>query len=400
MIKAIGKNLSNISQYPLLKPFLAARSFSENSYDLQEIESRCSAIATELQQLRQSTSHKDKLEEKRFLEKELNKSDIWSDQERASKLTARNSYVEKYLNWLETSETTITDSVELAKLATEVKDTEELIAVLNAIEKVERDYKKFTLENFLSDPSDRMSCFMQINAGAGGTDSFDWAKLLANMYCHWAISRQFSVSNIDEQVDLSTGIGVRSATYRIQGMYSYGYMKMEAGVHRLVRISPFDSQGKRHTSFAQLLVYPDFGDSTEFTQIIDQKDIRVDTYRSSGAGGQHVNTTDSAVRLTHVPTGLVATCQNERSQHQNKASALEVLKAKIWQHRKEEQQKVVSAATLGVGENSWGNQIRSVVMHPYTMVKDHRTGWSSSNIEAYLKGELLDDAIQSSFKVK
>jgi peptide chain release factor 2 len=221
--------------------------------------------------------------------------------------------------------------------------------------------------------------------------------MLYHLYRQWADTQQFNMTVVDEHVNEEIGgTGYRSVTLRVKGNMAYGWMKAEAGVHRLVRISPFDPMNKRHTTFAQVLVYPELVDTA--TSIINPKDLRIDTFRSSGAGGQSVQKTDSAVRITHLPTGLVVSCQNERSQHQNRATAMSILKSRLDQLNREKQYSQKNQTTIGGGDISWGNQIRSVVMQPYQMVKDHRTGWETGNVEAFMRGELLSDAMTTTLK--
>ena len=244
--------------------------------------------------------------------------------------------------------------------------------------------KKIELETLLSGEADRNDCYLEINAGAGGTESQDWAKMILRMYSRWADKKQYKISIVDENQGEENGI--KSICIRISGINAYGWLKTESGVHRLVRISPFDSQNRRHTSFASVWVYPVIDDNIEIN--IEEKDLRIDTYRASGAGGQHVNRTDSAVRITHVPTNIVVQCQNHRSQHQNKAEVYKMLRAKLYElelSKKEIEKNETESNKTDIG---WGHQIRSYVLQPYQLVKDLRTNKESSNFQAILDGEI------------
>ena len=236
----------------------------------------------------------------------------------------------------------------------------------------------------MSDPADISDAIVDINSGAGGTDASDWADMLKRMYLQWAARMGYKAVVVDEQPHEEAGI--KSARIEVHGPYAYGYLKAEIGVHRLVRISPFDASARRHTAFASVDVTPDIDDDIEVE--VNESDLRIDTYRSSGAGGQHVNTTDSAVRITHLPTGIVVTCQNERSQHKNKARALKILRAKLYQHELERRQAEIDAQNAQKKRIEWGSQIRSYVLHPYRMVKDLRTGVEVGDADRVLDGDL------------
>jgi peptide chain release factor 2 len=240
------------------------------------------------------------------------------------------------------------------------------------------------MRQLLGGEHDRGDVILSINSGAGGTDACDWADMLMRMYLRWAERRGFKAEIIDRQDGEEAGI--RGATLAIHGDYAYGYLNTEQGVHRLVRISPFDSQARRHTAFASVTAVPDIDDAIVVE--IDESDLRIDTYRSSGAGGQHVNKTDSAVRITHVPTGIVAQCQNERSQHKNKATAMKVLRAQLYERERQEQAAKLAEATGEKREIGFGSQIRSYTLHPQQRVKDHRTSYETGNVDAVLDGDL------------
>ena len=233
-------------------------------------------------------------------------------------------------------------------------------------------------------PYDASNAILSVHAGSGGLDSQDWASMLYRMYLRWCEEKRFKTKLLDYQADEEAGI--KSATILVQGEMAYGYLRSEIGVHRLVRISPFDTAKRRHTSFSAVVVSPELPDDVEVD--INPEDLKIDTYRSSGAGGQHVNMTDSAVRITHLPTGIVVSCQNERSQHMNKASAMAVLKSKLYQRELDERQAEMNSLAGEKKENAWGSQIRSYVLQPYTMVKDHRTGEETGNVAGVLDGDL------------
>ena len=276
------------------------------------------------------------------------------------------------------------DNIELIELgeaegdAAIVKDAETAIAGL------QETAARLQVETLLSGEADHNDCYLEIHAGAGGTESQDWASMLLRMYSRWAERRKFKV----ETMELHPGeeAGIKSATIQIKGHNAYGWLKTEAGVHRLVRISPYDSAARRHTSFSSAWVYPVVDDSIDIE--IRDADLKVDTYRSSGAGGQHVNTTDSAIRITHIPSGIVVACQAERSQHKNRATAMQMLKARLYEVELEKREAAANAEAASKTEIGWGHQIRSYVLQPYQMVKDLRTGHETSNTDAVLDGDL------------
>ena len=278
----------------------------------------------------------------------------------------------------------------LMELAAEEDDEATLGEAYNDLVKLQKDVARMETERLLSGEADMNSAFLEVHAGAGGTESQDWASMLLRMYIRWAEKRGFKVELVDEAKGDEAGI--KSATLRVDGPYAYGLMKTENGVHRLVRISPFDSSARRHTSFASVFAYPEVDDNIEVE--VEEKDLRIDTYRASGAGGQHVNTTDSAVRITHVPTGIVVSCQQERSQHQNKERAMKMLRARLYEAELQRQQAEKNKIEAGKTDNAWGHQIRSYVLHPYRMVKDLRTGVESSDTDGILDGD-IDAYIQA-----
>ncbi len=254
-----------------------------------------------------------------------------------------------------------------------------------------KNIKKDEIKCFLSHEADSLDTYLEIHAGAGGTESQDWAEMLRRMYMKWASSKNYKFQLISEHK--GDEAGVKSSTIKIEGTYVYGFLKSESGIHRLVRISPFDSGSRRHTSFASVWVYPVIDESIK-VEIID-KDLRIDTYRSSGAGGQHVNTTDSAVRITHIPTKIVVQCQNDRSQHKNKETCMNMLKARLYEHELKKKEKNLKSSEESKADIGWGHQIRSYVLHPYRMVKDNRTNFESSSPDKVLDGE-IDEFLESS----
>lgn len=301
----------------------------------------------------------------------------------------KKSQLEAEINKFLKAESNFLDLKSMLALAEEENE----IALLS---EVERDMKNlaaymkvYQLESFFSGEADQNSCYLEIHAGAGGTEAQDWAQMLLRMYSRWAEDHKYIVELIEESV--GEEVGIKSATLKLDGSKAYGWLKGESGVHRLVRISPFDSNARRHTSFASVGVYPVVNDSINIE--IKDSDLRIDTYRSSGAGGQHVNKTESAIRITHIPTGVVVQCQTDRSQHRNRAIAFEMLRSRLYElelRKKEEQNNSVDKNEIG-----WGHQIRSYVMQPYQMVKDLRTGFEKGNIAAVLDGD-LDEFLQAS----
>ena len=254
---------------------------------------------------------------------------------------------------------------------------------------------KKQLESLLSGEADKNNCFLEIHPGAGGTEAQDWAAMLLRMYSRWAEARQFKLEVLEESDGEEAGI--KSATLRVIGVNAYGWLKTESGVHRLVRISPFDSSARRHTSFASVWIYPEVDDNIDIE--IAESDLRIDTYRASGAGGQHVNTTDSAIRITHVPTNIVVQCQSDRSQHRNRATALNMLKARLYELELQRREEAANDTNASKSDIGWGNQIRSYVLHPYQMVKDLRTQVETGNSQGVLDGD-LDPFIEASLAAR
>jgi peptide chain release factor 2 len=272
----------------------------------------------------------------------------------------------------------------LLDLAVEESDEESIEEVTRLIPKLKKRIKTLSVNLVMDDPVDPNNAIVSINAGAGGTEAQDWAEKLFRMYSRWVEQRGYKADIIDFQPGDEAGI--KSVTFTVGGQYAYGYLKVEKGVHRLVRISPFNANGKRHTSFASVFVYPEL--NNEIVIDIDEKDLRIDVFRASGAGGQHVNKTSSAVRITHLPTGIAVQCQQEKSQHRNKEMAMKVLKARLYEVEKQKQNDKMQEIHDTKGDIAWGNQIRSYVLHPYQMVKDHRTHLETGNVNAVLDGAL------------
>jgi len=278
------------------------------------------------------------------------------------------------------------DAEVLSELSAEEDDQTTGAEVQDKLSTLFKRVESLEFTRILGDPEDQNDAIISINSGAGGTEAQDWTEILLRMYLRYCEMSGFEVEMLDNQP--GDEAGVKSCTFLAKGAYAYGYLKGESGVHRLVRISPFDSNKRRHTSFSSVFVSPVIDDDIEVE--IDDKDLRVDTYRASGAGGQHVNKTDSAVRITHIPTGIVVSCQNERSQHQNRATCMKVLKGRLYELEKQKQQEKLDDLESTKKEIGWGSQIRSYVFHPYRMIKDHRTGFETGNVEPVMDGDLSE----------
>ena len=321
-------------------------------------------------------------EELNRIESQASSPDFWSDQEAAQKLLQVRSQTEKKIERQEHFESQVADAEVLFEFAEE--DESSIKELQSLLERLEHDLSQAETEMLLAGDNDRRNAICTIHPGAGGTESQDWAEMLLRMYLKWSERRGFKRDIIDYQDGDEAGI--KSATMLIIGDYAYGLMSAEAGVHRLVRISPFDQAARRHTSFASVFVWPELPEDVDVE--IDEKDLRVDTYRSSGAGGQHVNVTDSAVRITHLPTGIVVSCQNERSQHKNRAQAMKVLKARLFDLKQKEQQAKMEQLGGEKRDIAFGSQIRSYVLQPYQMIKDHRTKMEVGDVHRVLDGDL------------
>jgi len=294
------------------------------------------------------------------------------------------SNIKNLVDGLENLSREIEDAEVLSELSSEEGDEETAKEARTKLSEIEEKIESLEFKRMLGGEDDEKNAIVSINAGAGGTEAQDWAEMLLRMYVRYAERNGYGVEMLDYQPGEEAGI--KSATFFVKGPYAYGYLKSESGVHRLVRISPFDANKRRHTSFASVFVSPEIGEDIHVE--IDEKDLRIDTFRAGGKGGQHVNKTDSAVRITHLPTGIAVSCQNERSQHQNRAVAMKVLRARLYELEKEKQQEKLEELHSTKKDISWGSQIRSYVLHPYRMVKDHRTGYETGNVEPVLDGNL------------
>ena len=336
---------------------------------------------------------KEKLQE---LEKKINLPEFWNDNKNAQIILKEKNFLEKILEDTKSYNTELQDIKELTTLSEKDSDSKFISEIESNLVSLEKKIKQIELFCFLSGKNDERDVYLEIHAGAGGTESQDWAEMLRRMYIRWAEKKSYNYSLISETKGEEAGF--KSSTIRINGKYCYGFLKYESGVHRLVRISPFDSNKRRHTSFSSVWVYPVVDENIDIE--INDKDLRIDTYRSSGAGGQHVNTTDSAVRITHIPSNIVVQCQNERSQHKNKETAMNMLKARLHEleiKKKEEENKTIESNKTDIG---WGHQIRSYVLQPYQLVKDNRTGYERSDPEKILDGD-IDSFLESAlYKLK
>ena len=316
---------------------------------------------------------------------------FWQNKSSAQKVIKEKNLHEDLIDSYTTSVKELDELKELYELAISENNNSIISETLKNIEILKLKTKKNETKCFLSNENDSLDCYIEIHAGAGGTESQDWAEMLRRMYMKWSANKKYKSQLINEHKGEEAGI--KSSTIKIEGDFVYGWLKSESGIHRLVRISPFDSGARRHTSFASVWIYPVVNENIDIDII--EKDLRIDTYRSRGAGGQHVNTTDSAVRITHLPTKIVVQCQNERSQHKNKETCMNMLKARLYDFeikKKEKEAKNLESSKSDIG---WGHQIRSYVLHPYRLVKDNRTNHESSNPDKVLNGE-IDDFLESS----
>lgn len=317
------------------------------------------------------------------MENQLNEPDIWKDQDRANELSRKLKAVKSLVSpYLEARKQY--DSVKELSEVVEEEDKASIESLVQELLQVKKKVNRIEFRCLLSGPFDSKNAIVSVNAGAGGTESCDWAAMLVRMYLRWAERSGMTFKMIDRTPGDEAGI--KSATFIVKGDFAFGNLKTERGVHRLVRISPFDSNQRRHTSFASVDIIPEIDKNIKID--INPNDLRIDTYRASGAGGQHVNVTDSAVRITHIPTDIVVQCQNERSQHKNKSTALKILKARLYEKKLREKEEKATRKHSSKKKIEWGSQIRSYVLHPYKMVKDHRTDFQTSSAEKVLDGEL------------
>ena len=322
--------------------------------------------------------------------------DFWQDKNNSQKVIKEKKFYEDLTNSLNNNIEKLNDLDDLNQLALEEENLQVQKEVLQNIKDLRSKVKKNEIKCFLSNEADSLDCYVEIHAGAGGTESQDWAEMLRRMYTKWADNKNFKYQIVSEH--RGDEAGVKSSTIKIEGDYIFGWLKNESGIHRLVRISPFDSGARRHTSFASVWIYPVIDENINI-EILD-KDLRIDTYRSSGAGGQHVNTTDSAVRITHLPTKIVVQCQNERSQHKNKETCMNMLKARLYDFELKKKETLDQNTEAIKSEIGWGHQIRSYVLQPYRLVKDNRTNHENSNPSKVLDGEIDEFLEKSLYQIK
>jgi peptide chain release factor 2 len=318
------------------------------------------------------------------LEQIMAEPSFWDDPGKAQTVITETNGIKGLVERIEKLQQEYEDLEVLLELSQEEEDEATFREVDKGVRAIQDKLEAFELELLLNGPYDRNNAILEIHPGAGGTESQDWASMLLRMYTRWAEQHGFKVETLDYLAGDEAGI--KSVTLLIKGYNAYGYLRAEQGVHRLVRISPFDASGRRHTSFASVDVIPEIDDTVEIE--IRQEDLKIDTYRSTGAGGQHINTTDSAVRITHIPTGIVVTCQSERSQIKNREMAMKILAARLYEKKREEQERELAEIRGEQKEIAWGNQIRSYVFHPYSLVKDHRTNHEIGNVQAVMDGEI------------
>ena len=340
--------------------------------------------------------------EKQNIKSKLNKINLlienpnfWDNRSEAEKKLKEKKNFDFLIKTYNTSNKKNKDLYDIYLLANEENNSQIVNEVLEGYKKLIDEIKKLEIKCFLSNENDTLDSYLEFHAGAGGTESQDWAEMLRRMYIKWANNKGYKVELISEH--RGDEAGIKSAVIKISGDYIYGFLKSESGIHRLVRISPFDSGARRHTSFASVWVYPVINEDIDIE--ISEKDLRIDTFRSSGAGGQHVNTTDSAVRITHIPTKIVVQCQNERSQHKNKETCMNMLKARIYEFELQKKEKESENIENSKSDIGWGHQIRSYVLHPYRMVKDNRTNYENSNPDKVLDGEIDNFLENSLYKI-
>lgn len=329
-------------------------------------------------------------EEVKKLEQEMQDVNFWNDKGRANNVISNLNALKDGIESIESLKNKIDNNLDLIELLEEENDEELGNLIINDYNSIEKELKQLEMELLLNNPYDKNNAILEIHSGAGGTEACDWANMLYRMYLKWIEKKGYKIDEIDYQEGEETGI--KSVSILVKGVNAFGYLKCEKGIHRLVRISPFDANKRRHTSFASVDITPEFDDDINIE--IKDEDLKIDVFRSSGSGGQSVNTTDSAVRITHLPSKIVVTCQNERSQIQNREKAMNILKTKLHILKKEEQNKRISSIKGNKKNIDFGSQIRSYVMHPYSMVKDHRTGLEISDVNKVLDGD-IDEFIKS-----
>ena len=322
--------------------------------------------------------------ELKILEQNLEKETNWDDYEKINKNLKKKNYLSNFIKSINDLDKNFIDTSELIEITDESKNPKLFRELEDEFNLIKKRVSLLYLETLMSGKADNKNVLLEIHSGAGGVESQDWVEMLFRMYTRWAESKNFAISLIDQNIGDEAGL--KSVTIKIEGENAYGWLKLESGVHRLVRISPFDSQSRRHTSFASVFCYPEVDNTVDIN--IVEKDLRIDTYRASGAGGQHVNKTDSAVRITHLPSNISVQCQNSRSQHRNKTMAMEMLKSKLYEIELKKEDEENKKSRSEKSNISWGNQIRSYVMQPYTMVKDHRTNTEMSDVSSVLDGNI------------
>ena len=320
------------------------------------------------------------------LEEITGQPEFWDDADKAQETLKEQSLIKNTVESWQSLTSELEDVEVLEELSLEEEDEGALAEARSKLSEIEEKVEDLEFKRILGEPEDSSNAIVSINAGAGGTEAQDWADMLLRMYLRYAERSGFNTEIVEYQEGDEAGL--KSATFLVNGDYAFGYLKAESGVHRLVRISPFDSNKRRHTSFASVFISPEIDDSIEVD--IDEKDLRVDTYRASGAGGQHVNKTDSAIRITHAPSGIVVSCQNERSQRQNRETAMKILRARLYEVEREKQREKIDELNSTKKEIGWGSQIRSYVLHPYRMIKDHRTDFETGNVDPVLDGDLSE----------
>ncbi|HSL00527.1 MAG TPA: peptide chain release factor 2 [Rubrobacteraceae bacterium] len=354
---------------------------------MSELEDKTSELEGRLAELEAFFGMEGLRAQRAELAEEMSRPGFWDDPNKAKEVSARFSRVEERIRLLDGLRTRLSDSEEYLNLAEELLDLEGegdlMLEVEEELKQIEKVLEEQEVARLFAGEYDEGDAILTINSGAGGVDSQDWAEMLGRMYRRWAERRGFELGVIEYTEGEEAGI--KSATFTVSGEYAFGLLSAERGVHRLVRISPFDAGSRRHTSFASVAVAPVIGDAVEVE--VEDKDLKVDTYRASGAGGQHVNKTDSAVRITHLPTGIVVQCQNERSQHQNREVAMRVLRARLFELEREKRERELASIGGEKADIEWGSQIRSYVLHPYKLVKDHRTGEETANVDRVLDGD-------------
>ena len=360
-----------------------------------EIENKISEIRYIISLIKDHANFEDSKKKLENLEIVSQAPDIWDDRIKAEKLFKEKNLLEKQIISINSLQTEIDDAQELLKIGNDEDDQEIIKEAEKTVFALLGICQKKQFETLFSGEADANDCYLEIHPGAGGTEAQDWANMLSRMYQRWAENKQFEREILEETSGEEAGI--KSITMRLNGNNAYGWAKTESGIHRLVRISPFDSASRRHTSFASVWVYPVVDDKIDIS--VEEKELRIDTYRSSGAGGQHVNTTDSAVRITHLPSGIVVQCQNNRSQHRNKAAALNMLKARLYEKELQKREEEAGSISSEKSEIGWGNQIRSYVLHPYHMVKDLRTDVEKGNTQSVLDGG-IDEFIEAALSKK